>query len=62
VPRRYGADLGHLVGYRLHPSGAALGFRLLARNLAIGLEIYDADARPAVVHDPAASRAVQLSA
>jgi Transposase DDE domain len=49
-----GADLDHLVSYRLHPNRVALGFRLLARNLAIGLQIADADARPATIREPAA--------
>ena len=49
-----GADLDHLVRYRLHPNRVALGFRLLARNLAIGLQIADADARPATIREPAA--------
>ena len=41
-----GADLDHLVTYRLHPNRVALGFRLLARNLAIGLQVRDAGGRP----------------
>ena len=52
-----GMDLDHLVGHRLHPNRVAIGFRLLARNLAIGLQIRDADARPAVIREPAAFRA-----
>jgi hypothetical protein len=55
-----GADLDHLVGYRLHPNRVAIGFRLLARNLAIGLQIRDADARPAVIREPAAFRAAHV--
>jgi hypothetical protein len=55
-----GTDLDHLVGYRLHPNRVALGFRLLARNLAIGLQIHDADARPAVIREPAAFRAAHV--
>ena len=55
-----GMDLDHLVTYRLHPNRVALGFRLLARNLAIGLQIRDADARPAVIREPAAFRATQV--
>lgn len=51
-----GMDLDHLVGHRLHPNRVAVGFRLLARNLAIGLQIKDADARPAVIREPAAFR------
>jgi hypothetical protein len=50
-------DLDHLVGHRLHPNRVAVGFRLLARNLAIGLQLRDADARPATIREPAAFRA-----
>ena len=52
-----GTDLDHLVTYRLHPNRVAVGFRLLARNLAIGLQIKDADARPDRIREPAAFRA-----
>ncbi len=55
-----GADLDHLVGYRLHPNRVAIGFRLLARNLAIGLQIKDADGRPAQIREPAAFRAAHV--
>ena len=55
-----GMDLDHLVGYRLHPNRIAIGFRLLARNLAIGLQIADADARPASIREPAAFRAAHV--
>ena len=55
-----GMDLDHLVGHRLHPNRVALGFRLLARNLAIGLQIHDADARPATIREPAAFRAAHV--
>jgi hypothetical protein len=55
-----GADLDHLVSYRLPPNRVALGFRLLARNLAIGLQIADADARPAAIREPAAFRAAHV--
>jgi hypothetical protein len=55
-----GMDLDHLVGHRLHPNRVALGFRLLARNLAIGLQIRDADARPETIREPAAFRATQV--
>jgi hypothetical protein len=55
-----GADLDHLVGYTLHPNRVAVGFRLLARNLAIGLQIRDADARPSVIREPAAFRAAHV--
>ena len=55
-----GHDLDHLVSYRLHPNQVAIGFRLLARNLAIGLQIADAQARPAVIREPRAFRAAQV--
>ncbi len=55
-----GTDLDHLVTYRLHPNRVALGFRLLARNLAIGLQIKEANARPAVIREPAAFRAAHV--
>ena len=53
-------DLDHLVTYRLHPNRVALGFRLLARNLAIGPQINDADARPDRIREPAAFRAAHV--
>ena len=52
-----GMDLDHLVAYRLHPNRVALGFRLLARNLAVGLQVRDADGRPDRIREPAAFRA-----
>jgi hypothetical protein len=55
-----GTDLDHLVGYRLHPNRVAIGFRRLARNRAIGLQIHDADARPAQIREPAAFRATHV--
>jgi hypothetical protein len=55
-----GMDLDHLVGCRLHPNRVAIGFRLLARNLAIGLQISDADARPPTIREPAAFRAAHV--
>ncbi len=55
-----GMDLDHLVGYRLHPNRIAVGFRLLARNLAIGLQIAGADARPPTIREPAAFRAAHV--
>jgi hypothetical protein len=55
-----GADLDHLVSYRLRPNRIAIGFRLLARNLAIGLQIADAEARPAVIREPLAFRAAHV--
>ncbi len=55
-----GHDLDHLVGHRLHPNRVALGFRLLARNLAIGLQVHDADGRPDRIREPAAFRAAHV--
>lgn len=52
-----GHDLDHLVGYRLHPNQVAIGFRLLARNLAIGHQIHTAEARPERIAEPRAFRA-----
>jgi hypothetical protein len=55
-----GMDLDHLVSHRLHPNRVAIGFRLLARNLAIGLQVRDADARPATIREPTAFRAAHV--
>ena len=55
-----GHDLDHLVGTRLHPNQVAIGFRLLARNLAIGLQIAAAGGRPAVIREPRAFRAAAV--
>src|SRR5262249_55192061 len=55
-----GNALDHPVTHRLRPSRVALGFRLLARNLASGLQLRDAGARPAVIREPAALRATQV--
>jgi DDE family transposase len=55
-----GTDLDHLVTYRLHPNRVALGFRLLARNLAIGLQVADAGGRPVRIREPAAFRAAHV--
>jgi hypothetical protein len=52
-----GHDLDHLVSYRLHPNRIAIGFRLLARNLAIGLQIEQAQGRPTPIREPRAFRA-----
>jgi hypothetical protein len=56
----HGHDLDHLVSYRLPPNRIAVGFRLLARNLAIGLQIRAAGARPAVIREPLAFRAAHV--
>ena len=55
-----GHDLDHLVGYRLHPNQVALGFRLLARTLAIGWQMADAQTRPAVIREPRIFRAAHV--
>jgi hypothetical protein len=52
-----GHDLDHLVSYRLHPNRVAIGFRFLARNLAIGLQIAEVQGRPAIIREPRAFRA-----
>ncbi len=51
-----GHDLDHLVSTRLHPNQIAVGFRLLARNLAIGQQIHEAQARPEIIREPRAFR------
>src|SRR5579884_2132205 len=56
----HGTDLDHLASYRLHPNRVAVGFRLLARNLAIGLQVADAGRRPAVIREPRAFRAAHV--
>ena len=55
-----GHDLDHLVAYTLHPNRVAIGFRLLARNLAVGVQIAAAGGRPDPVREPAAFRAEHL--
>ena len=55
-----GHDLDHLASPRLHPNRIAVGFRLLARNLALGLQIAEAGGRPAVLHEPRAFRAAHV--
>jgi len=56
----HGHDLDHLVSTRLHPNQVAVGFRLLARNLAIGLQLRTAGGRPTVIREPLACRAAQV--
>jgi hypothetical protein len=56
----HGHDLDHLVSYQRHPNQIAIGFRLLARNLAIGAQIADAQARPEAIREPRAFRATQV--
>jgi hypothetical protein len=55
-----GHDLDHLVSTRLHPNRVAVGFRLLARTLAIGLQIHEAGARPPIIREPRAFRATHV--
>ena len=55
-----GHDLDHLVSYHLHPNQVAVGFRLLARNLAIGHQIAEAQARPETIREPRAFRATRV--
>jgi hypothetical protein len=52
-----GHDLDHLVSYRLHPNRIAIGFRLLARNLAIGFQMEQVQGRPRHIREPLAFRA-----
>jgi hypothetical protein len=47
----HGHDLNHLIRTRLAPNRSAVGLRLLARNLAIRLQIHDGAARPAVIRE-----------
>jgi DDE family transposase len=56
----HGHDLDHLVSTRLPPNRVAVGFRLLARNVAIALQLHDAAARPAVIREPLAFRATHV--
>ena len=55
-----GHDLDHPVGTRLPPNRVAVGFRLLARNLAIGAQIQAAGTRPPVIREPLAFRATYV--
>lgn len=55
-----GHDLDHLVTTRLHPNRVAVGFRLLARTLAIGLQLHEAEGRPPVIREPRAFRATRV--
>jgi hypothetical protein len=55
-----GHDLDHLVSYRLHPNQVALGFRLLARNLALGCQIAEHGGRPPHLLEARAFRAAQV--
>jgi hypothetical protein len=55
-----GHDFDHLVSYRLHPNRVAVGFRLLARNLAIGLQLATAEQDPSPIREPRAFRATHV--
>ncbi len=44
----------------MHPNQIAVGFRLLARNLAIGRQIAQAQGRPAVIREPRTFRTDQV--
>jgi hypothetical protein len=59
--RLNGHDLDHLVGYRLRPNRVAIGVRLLARTLAIGLQVREAAGRPARIREPRAFRAEHVA-
>jgi Transposase DDE domain len=56
----HGHDLDHLVSTRLQPNRVAVGFRLLARNLAIGLQLHQAADLPIAIREPLAFRAVHV--
>jgi hypothetical protein len=55
-----GHDFDHLVSYRLHPNRVAVGFRLLARNLAIGLQLATAEQESSPIREPRAFRAAHV--
>ena len=55
-----GQDLDHLVTTRLHPNRVALGFQLLARNLALGYQLHAAQGQPTVLREPRAFRATHV--
>ena len=55
-----GQDLDHLVTTRLHPNRVALGFQLLARNLALGFQLHTAQDRPTVLREPRTFRATHV--
>jgi hypothetical protein len=54
-----GHDLDHLVSDTRHRNHVAAGFRIIARNLALGMQIAAAQARPNVLREPLAFRASQ---
>jgi hypothetical protein len=53
----HGHDLDHLVSYRLHANRVAVGFRLLARTLALGYQLAHNPAPAAPLCEPLAFRA-----
>ena len=57
---RHGHDLDHRVSYDLQPNRGAVGLRRLARHLAIGLQIAQAQARPPTIREPRAVRAIYV--
>ena len=56
----HGHDLNHLISTRLAPNRVAIGFRLLARNLALGLQLQESPARPTGLQEPLAFRAAHV--
>jgi hypothetical protein len=56
----HGHDLDHLLTTRLHANRVAVGFRLLARTLAIGLQLHEAAGCPPVIREPRAFRATRV--
>jgi hypothetical protein len=52
----HGHDLDHLVSYRLHPNRIAVGFRLLARTLALGYQLHQQAGTAAPLAEPLAFR------
>ena len=57
---RNGHDVDHLVAYRLGPNRIAVGFRLLARNLALGYQLAQADGQPGALAEPRAFGAAHV--
>jgi IS4 transposase len=55
-----GQDLDHLVTTHHHPNRVALGFQLLARNLALGFQLHQAQGQPTVLREPRAFRATHV--
>jgi hypothetical protein len=55
-----GHDFAHLVSSRRHPQRVAVGVRLLARTLAIGLQVATAEQPSSAIRAPRASRAAHV--